>query len=51
MNDNDRRVYKPAPQPGQMKCPKCGKEMRPATKGSNVSVCACGYKATRVKLA
>jgi Zn finger protein HypA/HybF involved in hydrogenase expression len=50
MNENDKRVYKPAPQPGQMKCPRCGKEMQPSGKDPKVSVCPCGFKATRIRM-
>lgn len=52
MNDNDRKVYKPAPTAGQMKCPKCNGDMKPLVKQPTVSVCGtCGFKGNRVRLA
>lgn len=51
MNDNDRKVYKPAPRPGDMKCPKCNGDMKPSAKDPKVSVCgSCGFAGTRVRL-
>ncbi len=50
MNDTDRRMYKPAPKAGQLKCPKCLSEMRPESKNAKVSICPkCGFKINRVK--
>lgn len=51
MNENDRKVYRPAPKPGEMKCPKCSGDMKPAAKDSKVSTCVrCGFSGTRVRL-
>lgn len=51
MNDVDRKLYRPAPKAGEMKCPKCNGPMGPSTKDPKVSVCVkCGFKGRRVKL-
>lgn len=51
MNDNDRRMYRPTPHAGQLKCIKCGAEMKPNSRDPKMSVCIqCGFKATRIKI-
>lgn len=50
MHDDARKVYKPAPVAGQVKCPKCGRTMMPSPKNAQVSVCACGNAVKRVKM-
>lgn len=51
MNENDRKVYRPAPTAGQMKCPKCNGNMNPVPSKPQISVCGqCGFRGQRVKL-